>query len=338
VNPTGIPALVVSSMSTASLSARSIGPRGLCLGSALLGGAAEVGAALLWPRWEVAMFLLGPLVVVPLGLALAAPGAHERFRRPWWAAALLQFPAALLLLAAFSLHPGRPAALLSLPWLAVTLLTALFGLARLLRRGPRPLEELAIDAGLIYLAVGGGWLVLARAGIRPLGFDPLIVLLTAVHFHYAGFVLPLLTGMVGRAWPGLLSRGAAVGVIAGVPLVAVGINLSQLNARDFEPWAATLLAAAGLLVAALHLVLAAGRRPLGQRLLLAVAGLSLPVGMVLAMVYAWGRYSGLPWIEIPEMLPYHGAVNALGFALPGLVGWNLAVPAPHGDVVASMKK
>jgi hypothetical protein len=325
-------------MCTAFVSARAIGPRGVCLGSALIGGCAEILAALLWPRWEVALFLLGPLVIVPLGLALLAPGPHDRFRRLWWVGALLQFPAALLLLAAFVLHPGPPAALLSLPWLAVTLLTALFGAARLLLRGPRPLEELALDAGLIYLAVGGGWLVLARAGIRPLGFDPLIVLLTAVHFHYAGFVLPLLTGMAGRAWPTFLSRTAAVGVIAGVPLVAVGINLSQLNARDFEPWAATLLAGAGLLVASLHLALAASRRPLGQRLLLAVAGLALPVGMVLATVYAWGRYSGLPWIDIPQMLPYHGAVNALGFALSGLVGWNLAVPPPREDAAAGMKK
>jgi hypothetical protein len=79
----------------------------------------------------------------------------------------------------------------------------------------------------------------------------------------------------------------------------------------------------------MHLLLAAGQRRLLQRFLLASAGLALPVGMVLAMVYTWGRHSGLPWIDIPQMLPYHGAVNALGFALPGLLGWNLAVPPPR---------
>ena len=60
-------------------------------------------------------------------------------------------------------------------------------------------EAMLLLAGLVYLAVGGVWTVIARAGLRPLGFPDLIVLLTAVHFHYAGFALPVLAGLVARA-------------------------------------------------------------------------------------------------------------------------------------------
>ena len=78
-------------------------------------------------------------------------------------------------------------------------LVALHGLWRLWR-GSHRTSEVCLDAGLLYLAVGGTWTVIARAGLRPLGFPDLIVLLTAVHFHYAGFALLVLAGLVaGRS-------------------------------------------------------------------------------------------------------------------------------------------
>jgi MFS family permease len=303
-------------------------PRSHCFRSAGLGAVAWVAALVLWPRWEVALLLLAPLVVVPLGLALAA--SPDRQPWPWRAAVWLQLPAALALLGAFALNTGPWAALLAVPWLAVTVLAALHGLVRLRSRGPGPVEELCIDAGLVYLAVGGGWLVLSRWGARPVGFDDLIVLLTAVHFHYAGFVLPLLTGLAGRALRSWEARVAAVGVIAGVPLVAVGINLAQLHYRGLEPWAASLLAAAATLTAVLHMWLAGRSAAVLQRWLFTVAGVSLLTGMLLAAVYAWGRYSGIARVEIPEMLPSHGAINAVGFALAGVLGWVVG-PRPDGD-------
>jgi hypothetical protein len=55
----------------------------------------------------------------------------------------------------------------------------------------------------------------------------------------------------------------------------------------------------------------------------AFSGFSLIIGMVLAAVYALGHYLGLEWLDIPQMLPFHGAVNAFGFALPAVVAWNL---------------
>jgi hypothetical protein len=43
--------------------------------------------------------------------------------------------------------------------------------------------------------------------------------------------------------------------------------------------------------------------------------------MTLAGVYSFGQYLGFHWLEIAHMLRFHGAVNALGFAIPGLLAW-----------------
>jgi len=43
--------------------------------------------------------------------------------------------------------------------------------------------------GFVYLAVGGGWLVLWRSGLAIMDFGEHVPLLTAIPFHYAGFRL-----------------------------------------------------------------------------------------------------------------------------------------------------
>src|SRR4030095_7036112 len=96
------------------------------------------------------------------------------------------------------LETGLTAALLAVLTLALHLLVALFGLSRLLPRGLLPIEELSIDAGLLYLPVAGFWFVVYRLGIQPVGFGETIILLTVVHFHFAGFATPIIAGMTGR--------------------------------------------------------------------------------------------------------------------------------------------
>src|SRR5262245_4303277 len=111
---------------------------------AVLGALMVAGCLAWWPGGPTAALLLGVFVLVPLGLALAAPPPQPSWqRRLWQAAVWLQLPAALVLLAATLLERGSLAALLALPWLLVTFLVALSGLARLFRRGLRPLSELA---------------------------------------------------------------------------------------------------------------------------------------------------------------------------------------------------
>jgi len=154
-----------------------------------------------------------------------------------------------------------------------------------------------------------------------------IVLLTADHFHYAGLALPLLLGLAGRARGGL-PRGLVGLVLVSVAAVAVGITATRLLDRPtlVELGAAWVMAAAGAGVAALQLAELLRPGPLLPRVLLALSGLALLLGMGFAAAYAWASSFGRPEPSIATMLAWHGAVNAFGFALPALVARTLAPP------------
>src|SRR5262249_41089635 len=151
------------------------------------------------PGWAESLLLLAPLAIFPLGLALLAP----RTRAPGGAvlrlASVVQLPAAVILLGAFALPSGAAAVACTLPSLAFTGLLALAGLVSLCRGLPRSAAEVSAAAALLFPAVGGGWLVLSVLGARPLDFSPEIVRATAIHFHYAGFALPLVAWVTASA-------------------------------------------------------------------------------------------------------------------------------------------
>src|SRR5205823_2302201 len=74
---------------------------------------------------------------------------------------------------------------------------------------------------LAFLGVGCFWLASDRLGVRPFGYSQTIVLLTATHFHVAGFVLTLVGVLAARAG----RRDALVataGLAVGMPLTAAG--------------------------------------------------------------------------------------------------------------------
>jgi hypothetical protein len=192
----------------------------------------------------------------------------------------------------------------------------------------RPLGRLVTDAALLFLFVGGLWLVADRAGFAPLRFDAAIVALTAVHFHFAGFALPLVAGQLARRRPeSRFVARVSVGVVLGVPAVAAGIVATQLGAGEaFEAAAGVALALAGGAVGALHVQLAGAEKTLPgfARALLGIAGAALIVAMLLAAMYALrGSLAGAPWLGLPQMRAWHGTINAVGFALCAVLGWRL---------------
>jgi hypothetical protein len=270
------------------------------------------------------LLLLAILVFTPLTLSLT-PGRIGEHPLPYRAAVLIQPFAALLVVVSFHTRTGLAAGLLTTGWALATAMSALFGLTRLWqRRSPGPLEELSIDAGLAYVTVGSGWLFLSRCGLNPLGFSDAIVLLTAVHFHYAGFTAPILTGLAGRKLkhvkPSLLKffRIAAVGVIAGPPLVAIGITFS----RAIEMLSAFVLASSLLILAWLtFFAIVPALKSRVAQLLLIISANSVLVTMIFACVYAVGRYRAVETLTIPLMAQVHGAPNAFGFVLCGLLAW-----------------
>ncbi len=277
----------------------------------------------------------GVTVVVPLALLHAHEpdrdgGVLAVFR---WLVLAWPLTAPLALLALLG-APGALSAALAMPWFVTTALAGAFGLRRLLRRSHPDLAGAAIDAGLIYLPVGGVWLLASRAGVPLLGFSEPWTSLTAAHFHFAGLGVPVLAGLTGVALPRLLRadeqtapvvrgawRAVAVAAIVGPPLTALGIASS----RWIELLGAAVMLFGAVGVGAFILVLAAtAGLPGRSRPLLGLAG-AVPVATsAMALIYAGSTFLGTPFPSLSAMVRYHGVVNALAFVATGLVGFALA--------------
>ena len=279
-----------------------------------------------WPslfevEWARLILAFAPLVLVPLALPIYRGSKAKGWAKTAWSfIAMTTLPTASLFgFAMVFMEAGHLSALLVLPWLLLTACLALLGLRRAREHCCGRLEELCQDVALVFIVVGSGWAMLDRLSIRPLDFDPVIVLLTAIHFHYAGFVLPLVAGILLQDEKGKLARIGGIGTIIGIPLVAIGITATQLQwGHHLETLSAWVLGGAGLIVAYL-LVRQAMKSGPYVRVLWSIAGVSLGASMVLAILYGC-RHSQVPWLDIPHMRALHGTANALGFALCGLVG------------------
>jgi hypothetical protein len=287
------------------------------------------------------LLLLAVLTHAPLALGLVAQWDAVP-ASPWlmrWIGRL-QPVAGLGVVIAMMLPHGWLALGFAMPWLFVTGSIALYGLLRLIKPGSRTSAELSVTVGLLYLPVGALWLVAYRYGLRPLGFADVIVLLTAVHFHYTGFCVPILTGILGRfltrhAWP----RGGydwfARGVIGATPLIALGITLSSML---------ELLGVSVLVVSIMGLAYLLGQVALAQsiaaaRWLLMLAAGAMVFAIACALMYGVGEFFGQSWISLPRMVQWHGWTNAFGSVLAALIGWqlvgNTARPATSSiDIVA----
>jgi hypothetical protein len=271
------------------------------------------------------LFLFAPQVIVPLGMELGRGlGGAGRLQD---LARRLQPVGAALAVVAMWLPPGRRAALAAMGWLVVCVLMAGSGVGELWRAmwadaggGARATWAVA----RIDLLVGGAWLVASRLGMRPMGIQEPIGLLTAVHFHFAGFATATIAAAALQfaerheelRWERRWLKPVAL-MVAGLPIVlAVGFVISPV----LKMAAAILFSAsvAGLAIA----VRACGRKAgnITARVLLQVAAGAVFAAMVLSGAYAVADYLGSDALTIPQMARTHGILNALGFCLPGLLG------------------
>jgi YndJ-like protein len=270
--------------------------------------------------------LMGILVIVPLALSLV-PASESSDEESWlYRLALLVQPfAAIGAVVSFLLDPGVLAAVLAFLWFCETALIAMLGLQRLSRPELRSPAEVSISAGLIFLPVAGSWLVVHRLGIQLVGYGDTIILLTAVHFHFAAYAAPILAGLAGRR----LSQFAGVtrafkltpiGIIAGTPLVAAGISFSPALAL-----VGTLMISIGLVLLAVLVLgwILPSMESIPGRVLLLLSSVSCLPAMALACAYAYSIVFQKLIIDIPQMAMTHGVANAFGFSLCGLVGWCL---------------
>lgn len=271
-----------------------------------------------------ALFLVGPLAVVPLGIRLVPPLGDTRADRMVGWMGRLALPAGLALALAFVRPAGPWNAGFAVPWVLVAGLgAAATGIAArsVVREGRilRPRPEYAVWVALAFLVVAAANALADRAGLRPFGFSSTIVLLTAVHFTFAGFVLTLAGVLAHAARPTRASALAVAILITGIPITAVGFFGVAPAA-----WLGAMLVAGGGLGIGLATIGVAGTlRTPATRVLLQVAGLSLLVSMPLAAVYATGVWLGIPWLDLPTMARTHGVLNVLGFAIPAIVAWSI---------------
>lgn len=283
----------------------------------------------LYLTWIELLFLFAPLVVVPLGLHLtdqteigSAISLPERLAR------VIHTPAALLAVASFFFLPGIIAAGLAVTWLAFCGLLAFGGLLRVFRGGFARLDALCPAVAFLYSLVGAAWLVASRLGLNPMGFQEPIVLLTAVHFHYAGFAASLLARSANRALivragnaaATLMLRIVMAGVLIGPCLLAMGFVIGPR-----VKLVAALVLALSEVALAISFVFALKRvARFSAQLLLTIAAASVAFSMAFAAVWAIGEYPLQQFVNLDQMERFHGTANAFGFTLCGLLGWVLA--------------
>jgi hypothetical protein len=287
------------------------------------------------------LFLFAPLVIVPLGMELGrgmgGTGRLEELARR------LQPVGAGMVVVAMCLPPGWRAGLAAAGWMVVCGLMAGGGVVGLVRssltrssltrssltRSSWRDADRSVRATLALaqmdLGVGGAWLVASRLGMRPMGIQEPIGLLTAVHFHFAGFA----TAMIAAATLQFVERRGVfrlgqrwlkpvVVLVAGMPIVvAAGFVISPVVKMAAAILFSTSVAALAIAVRA------CGRNAedATARILLQVAAGAVFAGMVLSASYAVADYAGSEVLTIPQMARTHGILNAVGFCLAGLLGW-----------------
>ena len=265
------------------------------------------------------LFLFAPLVIVPLGreliFRLTGAGGHVD------AACILQIPATLGVAVAFWLPPGRTAAILSTLWL---LQCALLALRRFLewRHEEHTTVSPILNLAHFDLLLGAAWLVVSRAGLRPVGFQEPIILLTAVHFHYSGFATALIASTTLREFerrklrmPGLASL---IWLIVLLPFVlAAGFVFSP--ALRFV--AAISLSACVTALALVSWWMAGNWQSKPARIYVRIAACAALGAFSFAGIYAVSEYFHTNWITIPGMANSHGPLNGMGFVLLMLLAW-----------------
>jgi YndJ-like protein len=249
------------------------------------------------------------VAIVPIGLTLIRLPHRSGLIRAWLVAGGL---------AAISLWlpRGGVAVVLATPYGLMVLLLALMAARWIVSGGLRTPRDVAAATALVAPTVAATALLAERAGANPFGFSFTVQALTVAHFHAAGFAAALIAALsaTSTTWP---AQFAAVCVPVGLGVVGAGFFASE--------WVG--VAGTAVLTAGLWLMAATTlrqRRGAGDRLtrtLFGIAAVAPLATMVLALDWALGRATGLPYPSVTWMAATHGTANLLGFAVCGLVAW-----------------
>ena len=261
-----------------------------------------------------ALLIAAPLWLIPLSLSIA----NYSIQTLW-----LAVSCGILFTVAYHLPQGLTSGMLIIPWMIFSLFLAVKRLRSVkFLTGKTTAFQYVELVAYLYLPVGIFWAIVDRLGIQILGYDPTIILLTAVHFHYAGFILPLVASWVIKNFPFKYSRFISLGIIAGIPLVAVGISGTHFHWPDWiEVVCVSIFTIAAAGVGILHIRAGLKSPKLVTRICFTIGGLALIIGMTLAFCYGWRSVFVIETLTIPWMYAVHGTCNAIGFTIPILVAW-----------------
>ncbi len=257
------------------------------------------------------LLIAAPLWIIPLALFLD--------RKPsilLW----ISLVSSLLFTISYQLEKGGIAAGLTIPWLGLVIYLAF----RAFQQGSLSMNIIDMTklAAYFYLPVGAIWAFVDRLGIPVLGYDPTIILLTAVHFHYAGFMLPLTAFWLAKVYPRNYLKYLNLGIIIGIPLVAIGISATHFQWPSWiEVAGVTIMACSGALLGLFYAGFGLMQKRTLPGILFIIGGLALFLGMALALCYGWRHVFLIEVLTIPWMYAIHGTCNALGFAVPIVIAW-----------------
>lgn len=268
-----------------------------------------------------AVIALAILILVPLGLRiqlmLGCIAGGKALQAP-----LFKLLPIGMLAAVVSFIPGWTTNLAWL-WFGSSLLIAMNGLVLILFQSPRDKVTFSVGVSNLFLLVGALFFAFSRNEITVLGFESEIILLTAAHFHFAGYALLLFTGLIANRSEfsnisSSISHIVVGSIIVGVPTVAIGITWNPI----VEVVGSVILVLGTIGLAAMQLKLSSYDAYVAIRGGMITSSVSLMAAMVMAMFYAVDQFVEGQWLPIPLMVFTHGLLNSIGFSLIGLASWN----------------
>jgi hypothetical protein len=272
------------------------------------------GDHLLGPHWEAAIVQFAAIALVPVALELLDLPVN-RFHYNLIGAFCV----------AYALFPSFFAPFLALPYLIWAAWTFIRESTDILFVQKATLLAWIKIMALAYWTTGAIWAVAFLSGISILGFDPVITGLTAAHFHVAGFALTTVIYCLYRNESNRVHRILAISALAGMPMVALGITLTNFGITRVVEWISALLFALMALGVSWRQMQTALRDGsiIQVKRLWQIGAASLIAGGLLAGLYSLRFVLPLPWINIPNMKIWHGTLNAIGFAWLSLEGWRI---------------
>ena len=278
-----------------------------------------------WPiyfqseQWVHLLILFAPLVLFPLVIEMT-------FRELKILPRVYSI-VVILFAASFFLKQGFLAGILVLPYLIYIAFLG-FRLYSKYYKGllstPLNWSTLLKLSAWLFLVVGIAWAFANRLAFQPFEFSPIIVLLTAAHFHYAGFLIPILASLMIEKLSANAQMVLGVSILLGFPATALGITISHFGGPlIIEKLGALLMITGGLALAMFQsrYLRKQENTTLFFKICLGLSSMSLLFTMLLAMLYALRLQTYFPFLTIPWMYALHGSLNVFGVCGIAIWGW-----------------